>query len=363
MIDLEGTLRELQYAEGIFYDDTVGVAGTAPSVGTRTHPSNTPADVITLCARYRTNVIHVRGTFTIGATMSGYTFVADGDHSDDIIVLNAQIANETVFKGLTLQGALGLSSIYCYDCNISVVTNFQGTATRCRLSTSMTLVTGAYTSNFVDCYSLAAFTMTVNQHTVVITNWGRGPLTLATVSNAGSAVTIDGKNWTPVTIAASCTLGTIGVSGDIHLTNLTGGSVVTDRSTPNNVLAVNTTVAARNLYGGVATSGEVGADIYNLAVTERSKIGFLAISMINCNSGFAGPVVTVRAYTTANAVESKFFEQAFTKGNTPGGGAFGGDPDLIVVVDSEMRFNGYLRIEMRSNYLSDTAVSVPVKIL
>ena len=127
-------------------------------------------------------------------------------------------------------------------------------------------------------------------------------------------------------------------------------------------LRVNTTVAGLNLYGGTATSGETGANVYSVTLTQKTWVSTILVDMRNCNGGFAGPVITIRVYSHAAGVEVKISEQAFTKGQTPGGGRYGGDPDAIPVLVGRTCFGGLLRIEMQSNYLSDVAVSVPVKI-
>ncbi|RLF03028.1 MAG: hypothetical protein DRJ64_08695 [Thermoprotei archaeon] len=283
-IDLEGTLREMQYSDRILFDSVNGVAGTIWPVGSANHPSSVITDTITLCARYNLTKIEVRGALTLAADMAAYQLIPVGD--------------------TTITPAAN-------NCNVSV---------------------------------------------------SEGALTVAGVT--GGITNIYSDKMVPVTLPVSCNAGTINVYGDCHLTdNTAAGCTVNDYSTPNNILEVNTTVAGLNLYSGTGTSTEVGEDVYTITVTERSKIGFLAISMLNCNDGFAGPEITVRMYTLVNSVEEKFYEQIFTKGQTPGGGEFGGDPDLIVLVDSELRFNNYIRIEARSNYFLDTAVSIPIIVM
>lgn len=225
MIDTQGSLREIQYGDGVYYDVTNGVAGTIWPIGTRAHPSNTIANVLTLCARYHTNVIYVRGALTLGAAMDGYIFIGVGNHTDDVITLNGQTIDDAVFRGVRVTGAQALSRGYFYDCTLDTITTFQGEAYDCVLATSMTLLDGAYTSLFENCHSEGAFTLTVNQHTVTLHAWD-GILTVATVNNAGSVVNIYGENGAPVTLAASCTLGTINLYGEANVTDTSGGSTV-----------------------------------------------------------------------------------------------------------------------------------------
>ena len=127
-------------------------------------------------------------------------------------------------------------------------------------------------------------------------------------------------------------------------------------------LRVDTTVAGLNLYAGVATSGETGANVYSVTLTQKTWVSTILVDMRNCNGGFAGPVITIRVYSHAAGVEVKISEQAFTKGLTPGGGRYGGDPDAIPVLVGRTCFGGLLRLEIQSNYVSDVAVSIPVKI-
>jgi len=66
-IDREGQLKRIDYGDRIFYDATLGIAGTIYPIGTPGMPSNTIADVITICVAQNINKISVIGTLTIGA--------------------------------------------------------------------------------------------------------------------------------------------------------------------------------------------------------------------------------------------------------------------------------------------------------
>ena len=111
MIDEEGTIQGISYRDRIFFDSVNGVAGAIFPVGTPTHPSNTIADVITMCTARKITTIEVRGALTLGADMAAYQLMLVGDVT---LTPGANNCNGMIGKGaLSLAGVTGgITNIY-----------------------------------------------------------------------------------------------------------------------------------------------------------------------------------------------------------------------------------------------------------
>lgn len=109
------------------------------------------------------------------------------------------------------------------------------------------------------------------------------------------------------------------------------------------------TATTLNAYGGVATSGETGADIFTVSTTSRRRIHSLGVQISGLSSG---ATATIRMYTkmlNADASLTKFYHQTFTVGI---------DVPFILVVDGTLAIRNDLRVEIQSSNAADTSVSV-----
>lgn len=109
------------------------------------------------------------------------------------------------------------------------------------------------------------------------------------------------------------------------------------------------TASGLDLNGGVATSGQPGADIFTIPAIGRIEILVTIISMRNCT---AGATITIRAYTNVDGVGDMIYSQTFTQGTDPSG---------IQVINGNYGANEPVRFEMHSNNAADTNVDVPYK--
>jgi len=112
---------------------------------------------------------------------------------------------------------------------------------------------------------------------------------------------------------------------------------------------VEDTAAGLNLNGGVAGSGNPGADVYALTAAGRIEVLCAIISMRNATPG---ATITVRAYTSVDGAEDEIYNQQFTRGT---------DPDGVMVINGNFGANEPIRFEMHSSSAADTAVDVPYK--
>jgi hypothetical protein len=141
------TLDALQNLDdGIYYDSVNGVAGTDWPIGTAQNPSNTIANVITMCTARKVKKIYVSGALTLGATMQGYTFV--GINKSAVITLGGQDISGSHFYNCTVTGAQGGAGyIYTHNCIIDAIT-------------------GCAIYSFNDEFILSANTITLRSNTI-----------------------------------------------------------------------------------------------------------------------------------------------------------------------------------------------------
>jgi hypothetical protein len=110
-------------------------------------------------------------------------------------------------------------------------------------------------------------------------------------------------------------------------------------------------VATANLFGGTATSGETGADIFTVSLGSDTQFKVHAAFVDMTNAG-ASARVTVRAYTDINGTERKIYDETFRKAGT------NPDPNGVMVITGTTAFNSDMRVEMQSSASGDTSVSV-----
>ena len=206
--ELKALLGNAQTAgdEGVWLDNTLGVAGTAYPIGTPGMPVSNLADARTICTARKTRKIMVRATatLTIDVAMIGYEFVATG--KDEVnIDLNGQDCGLSLFSGFNIAGACASTSLTRFnDCDISGVTDFWGIAYNC-ITYGMDFYDVGTNSCFYNCESVegvSGATFTVRNHILYLVGW-KGPLTIRTVDDAASRVNIY-ANGSKVTIHSSC---------------------------------------------------------------------------------------------------------------------------------------------------------------
>jgi len=228
-IDEAGQLKRIDIDGVIYFDSILGIAGTTYPIGTSELPSNTIADVITLCGLTNTRHINVRGILALTAAMTAYRF--EGYKHLDIahtIDLNTQDVSVSSFHRLIVTGAQGGAGLASYDdCMLLSMTGFNGVATLCGLIIALTLK-AATSSGFINCYSYLG-TCTINLGTPTLANFVNlaGSFILANQTNG--VTNIWAANGCEIVINASCTGGTINIYGNARVTdNSAAGCTVTN---------------------------------------------------------------------------------------------------------------------------------------
>jgi len=229
MIDEEGTLKRIDYNSAIYFDSILGIAGTTYPIGSTQMPSNTIADVITLCALNNIRKINVRGILVLGAAMSGYRFEGykhlDVAHTVD---LGGQDVSVSSFHRLIITGVQAGAGLASYDdCVLLAMTGFNGTASKCGLTTTLGLAAGTL-SQFVDCFSyLGPCTITLG--TPNPANFTNLTGSIILEGQTGGTTNIWAANGCQIVINASCNGGIINIYGNARVTdNSAAGCTVND---------------------------------------------------------------------------------------------------------------------------------------
>lgn len=220
------------YLGGAVWIDTVnGVAGTVPRInGTADNPVSTIADAVTLCTALKLKRINALpgSSITFGANMQYYTI----DGSMYYLDFNGKDLSGTSIKNC--EGIVGTAisttiEFSIRDSHIGACSLGEVDVHDCALTGTVTLT--AATSYFFDqCYGvnigagfpIIDFGSAVGAQGVIVSHWS-GNLTIANMK-AGDVLVINGDG--DVTIAASCTAGTVYYAGNIRLTNSGSGQTI-----------------------------------------------------------------------------------------------------------------------------------------
>jgi len=295
-IDKEGQLKRIDIDGVIYFDSVLGIAGTTYPIGTRELPSNTIADVITLCALHNIRHINVRGALTLGVAMTAYRF--DGYKHLDIahlIDLNGQDVSVSSFHRLIITGAQAGAGLASYDdCMLLTVTGFNGVATLCGFITSLTL-NAATSSGFINCFSYLG-PCTINLGNPTLANFVNltGSFTLA--NQTAGVTNIWAANGCEITIAASCTGGIINIYGNARVTGAGGGVTINNYSLQ---ATLGLTTYTAHSVGATDVNGTTWEDLLDMsALTKPEEIWSITLTVAG---GWAGlcKYRIVRADTSA----------------------------------------------------------------
>jgi len=102
-----------------------------------------------------------------------------------------------------------------------------------------------------------------------------------------------------------------------------------------------------NWQSGTGTSGEVGADLVTIGVSNiKYKLHSL---LVNIGALTVGAVVILKLFIKVNGMERKVYHQSFTRGT---------DPDGLWIVNGTVGIHDVLRVELESNNITDNGKAV-----
>ena len=220
------------YCDGAVWFDAGGAAGTTNYVnGTLTNPSSSMANSRTIANALGLKKFMVLpgSTVTLDQGYNGFAFMGEKWTLD----LATRLITNSFFEGATVSGVSTGTGAQFDECVIGAVTIADAsTFRRCGLSSTFT-VGAAGTFIFDGCYSASAAGVdaiidfgALGASFVALRNYAGG----VEVRNmaAGDVLAFVGSGR--LTIAASCTAGTVFVSGPINLVNGGSGQTITDTS-------------------------------------------------------------------------------------------------------------------------------------
>lgn len=282
------------YDGGWVWFDTAGAAGTTSYVnGTVLNPNSSMANSRTIA-----NALNLKGfrivngsTVTLDQGYNGFTFFG---YKWTLALANRAIDN-SYFKGAASVTGLSSGTAYRFeDCGIGNVTVDPGTFTGCALNGTVTIGT-AGTFTFDQCYSEAAaggdtnidFGAAVGATNIAFRHFA-GSLAVANMK-AGDVLVFAGTG--KLTLAASCTAGTVYIRGLIELVNNGSGQTITDTSRYNE--DQNVTNVTGNVAGSVGSvTGAVGSVTGNVG---GNVVGTVASVVGNVGGNVTGSVGSVAA--------------------------------------------------------------------
>jgi len=249
MIDEEGKLNRIDYGDKVYFDAGLGIAGTVSPIGTANMPSDTIADLITICTARNLRTISVHGALTLGAIMEHYNFCGY-EHEDiaDILDLNGQDVDGSHISHLIVTGAQGGTGLLTLFNGVAyAVTLFSGRMDSTSFFASTCSFRDTGYVDLVNCESIyGAVIINVQAPTrASIKDW-RGNLTLTTqdgglcyVRGFKGSLEIDEMtagtlsiyaNGADITINADCIgAGVINIYGNARVTDNHGaGTTVND---------------------------------------------------------------------------------------------------------------------------------------
>ena len=238
-----------RFDDAVWYHSGFGVAGTGYSNGTPQNPSNSLADVRTMCTARNIKKIKMQssGVLTtlnvaiLDADMQGIYW--EGDMCRPQIVLNGKSVSSCTFRNLIVGGTAFVpapdpDAIYLHSCIVGIQTNpvIISAWDSYFVSTAVTYLAKlahypAVASNFTRCWSDNGKFSVPNGVIARFIDW-HGSLTISDMAAAGggfnaSLVTITGQ--AKITIAASCTGGDIYCPQNAQIDDLSGGAVSVHR--------------------------------------------------------------------------------------------------------------------------------------
>ncbi len=217
-----------EYGDTVYFDDSVGVAGTDFPIGTANRPCNSAANVLTICQREHIYKIRINGTFTISATMETYEFA--GNPARDVIDFNGQDVDSSRFKGLRFIGAqAGTGYIFAEECILLTATGLAGTFKNCGID-SPTFADRI--SQMVNCYVHdTSGICDLNLNNPILNIFGFiGEMRLRAMIGGAISIYLKDSN-TGINIINTCTGGDIYIYGEPSY--LTDGGGVTAIYTQN----------------------------------------------------------------------------------------------------------------------------------
>lgn len=203
----------------VWIDTNSGITGTNYPRGTPTHPVNNLADAFNIADELGLTSLRVRGSVSLDRSYAGWRIDGYASVETDVITLNSQNVDGTIFNRVTLTGT-GTGSFSAESCLLDNVTGVAGIAARCGFKNTTTLAAAA-TFLINDSYSISApAVFDVAGANSTLRGGVNGDIRINNVG-AGSEVSV-GQGYGTVVIDATCTDGDVTIQGNSAITDNSG---------------------------------------------------------------------------------------------------------------------------------------------
>ena len=221
-----GSIEKTQLDNLVYLDTTSSYLGTSFPIGTDQYPVNNLSDATEIARNFGLTGIAIQGELTLTNNYKKWTFV--GITPSSVINVGGVDIGDASFDNITVKGAVnGIASFK--GCIIEGCTGLDGFFNNCGLKGTNVFRTNA-SSTFVNCYS----TIPGFQAPILDVSTGgakvsiraySGGIQIVNFTNALNEMTIEliaGK----ITLASSCTAGTIVCRGTGSITDNSTGTTV-----------------------------------------------------------------------------------------------------------------------------------------
>lgn len=213
--------------DGVYVDDTYGVAGTTYPIGTAGTPVDNLADALTIATARNLRKIYIKGWHTLNSSISGLEFIGISEYeARDGLDFNAQDVDFCLFRRMYIDGGTSTACLAnTFDkCDLYDMILGPSGFYDCFIDTSI----NPHSHHFYDCYfrNVTMDSTGANTHPHFIRATGK--LTITNMDTGGTWLIYG--NGLDLIIAASCTTGTINIYGNVKVTNNSGGTTVNDYS-------------------------------------------------------------------------------------------------------------------------------------
>jgi hypothetical protein len=270
--------------DGVYVDDTLGVAGTAWPIGTPGTPVSNIPDALTIAVARNLKNFYLRGSFVLGADITEiYTYFGELNSTD--IDFNGHSAPGTYVNiGLTGVETAGITA---FNCDIDGLETTL-IAFNCMFFNTFEGFCQVFHSMFVP-----GVNVTVNGAGSVFHDCS-GDMTL--IQGAADCSSDFYGEGLALTLDASCAAGIINVYGDITLYDSSGGATVNDYTDKpilpdTGTFSYDETNAAEQTLATVALAG-------------KKKIGSIWLDMVNVTRN-----TTIRVYHMIDGTNFRLFEE------------------------------------------------------
>ena len=301
----------MYYPSGVWLDSVSGTAGTVVGTnGTRTTPVTTLADAVTINASLNQTLYNnkANSTLTLDRNMDYCTLDGPGGW---YLALGGQSINGTVIRnseGITGVATSSTKECFLYDCQLGTSSWGEADFHRCHIISATITLTQDTSYLFDNCVwvptagtaPILDFNSSANARYVVMGN-NTGMINVKNMK-ASNILMLDGDM--DVTLDATCTAGTVYLSGNIRLTNSGSGQTL-------------------HQEGRMATDQTVGVNWANIinktttnALTNTTISGTSTLSMQDVRDAMAMPAT---AYVQSGSVDYAIGAAAMAVPGSTGG--------------------------------------------